>query len=453
MRHLNLIGALLLTATTACGALSNNKDADASANGEGSGGSGSEEDSGEDGGIGGPDDEDFEVVSTITGNVTIELFGEDEDGQRYSIPWEESGFDSWPFGPIFVAAYELGTDGQAGRYAGTKVITQPEMGVSEYEMTVKLREEKDIYVYAAVDVLNDGVVGTEDPRGVWPESIFVTNDVVIPDVDMTVLTQAENEIVCDDGETIDITGSAYVTVDYWGGDIAVMLMDEDGNGPYHVARTLEVGAGEGATTTYSLEVCPNYGTMQLVSAWDANVNGVFDGGDRWGVYSATGETNSNPVTVGDRNMNNYPMWMPLGDRPGVDLLPFVTLQGSVRLASGEPMSSLPSGTNIHVAALKYRPNGDLLVTDPAVHHDIDTFSWSSLSSTGTELSWDLLLPSDNIVYLWVFADLNGDGIVNSVGEPIGALNPTEHGKTPTGQTGFGGIDLVLQDVEEEPAEP
>jgi hypothetical protein len=438
-----VLWASALVALTACGALGKKSDGD----GDGKDGPGNGDgtvDSGEDRPIG-PDEEDFAVVSTVTGKVTIELFGEDENGERYSIPWDESGFDSWPFGPIFLAAYELGSDGQAGRYAGTRVIMRPEMGTSEYEMTVKLREEKEIYIYAAVDVLNDGVVGTEDPRGVWPEAIFMTNDIVVPDIDMTVLAQAENEIVCDDGQSIDITGSAYVTVDYWGGDIAVMLMDADGNGPFHVAKALEVGAGEGATTNYTLEVCPNYGEMQLISAWDANVNGIFDGGDRWGVYSATGESSSNPISVGDRNMNNYPVWMPLGDRPGVDLLPFVTLQGVVKLESGAPMSSLPSGTTIYVAALKYRPSGGLLVTDPAVSHDMDIYTWSEVSSTGTELAWNLLLPSDNIVYLWVFADVNGDGIVNDVDEPIGAFNPSEFGKTPTGQTGFGGIEIILHD--------
>jgi len=223
----------------------------------------------------------------------------------------------------------------------------------------------------------------------------------------------------------------------------VMLMDKDGNGPYHVAQALDVGAGEGATTSYTLEVCPNYGEMQLVACWDANMNGVFDGGDRWGVYSASGETNSNPISVGDRNMNNYPVWLPLGDRPGVDLVPFVQLSGSLRLSTGEPFSSLDSGSTVYVSALKYRPSGDLLITDPAVAYDTDTFAWSELSSAGTELAWDLTLPSDTIVYLWAFADTDGDGIVNGPGEPIGPYNPSDHGKTPTGQDGFGGIEIVL----------
>jgi hypothetical protein len=391
----------------------------------------------------GPPEEDWAVEATITGDVIVELFGEDERGERYSIEWGSEGYDSWPFGSIFLAAYELGDDGQAGRYAGTEVIFNPQMGSSTYELPVRLREEKDVYVYAAIDVLGDGVIGTEDPRGVWPAAIPMVDGQVETEVDITVLAQAADEIVCDNGDPVEITGDAYVTVDYWGGPIKVMLMDSDGNGPYHVAEALEVGAGEGATTSYTLEVCPDYGEMQLVAAWDANLNGLHDGGDLWGVYSATGDRNNNPITVGDRNMTNFPVWLPLGDRPGVDILPFVTMQGTVVLRSGEPLSSLPAGTTIYVVALKYRPSGDIVVTDPAVSFDIQTFTWSDVNTSSVALDWSLLLPSDTIIYLWAFGDTDGDGLVNGPGEPIGAFNAAEHGKTPTGQEGFGGIEIVL----------
>lgn len=390
-----------------------------------------------------PPDEDWAVDSTISGEITVELFGEDENGDRYTIPWSESGFESWPFGPIFVATYELGSEGQPGRYAGTEVIRNPEMGTTSYTVPVKMREDKDVYIYAAIDLLGDGVVGTEDPRGVWPEAIPMTDGIDVPDIDMTILTQTASEVVCEGGNTIEITGDAHVTVDYWGGPIAAMLMDSDGNGPYHVGTALEVGAGYGATTSYTMEVCADYGEMQLVAAWDANLNGIYDGGDRWGVYSTTGERDSNPINVGDRNMNNYPLWMPLGNRPGVDIVPFVRLQGSAVLMSGEPFSSLDTGSTLYLAALKYRPSGDLLVSDPAATYDLETFSWSELQSAGSSLDWSLSVPSDTIVYLWAFVDVDGDGIVNGPGEPIGAANPIEHGKTPTGQSGFGGIVIEI----------
>ena len=108
-------------------------------------------------------------------------------------------------------------------------------------------------------------------------------------------------------------------------------------------------------------------------------------------------------------MTNFPVWLPLGDRPGVDILPFVTMQGTVKLEDDSPMSSLPAGSSVYVVALKYRPSGDIVVTDPAVSFDLQTFSWSEVNTSATYLDWNLLLPSDTIVYLWAFADTDGDG--------------------------------------------
>ncbi len=392
-----------------------------------------------------PPDEDFPVEGQVTGSVTVELFGEDADGERYPIAWGEDGFDSWPFGPIFVAAYSLDpATGQAGRYAGTRVLQNPDMGTTDYELPVKLFEDGEVYIYAAIDVLGDGVIGSEDPRGVWPTAVDFTDGHIETGVDLTILAQAVDEVICE-GETVQITGEALVTTDYWGGDISVMLMDAEGNGPLHVIQATEVGSGAGATTDYTLEVCADYGEMQLISCWDANLNGVFDPGDRWGVYSADGQTNSNPVFVGNSDMNNYPVWMPLGDRPGVDIIPFVTLRGTVSLRDGQ-LSSLPTGSTVHVVALKYRPNTGFDPTQADIAYDIQSFEWSELS-TATALDWDLVVPSDTFVYLWAFADTNADGMVNQSGEPVASGGSDGNGKVPTGTSGFGGIDLLLTTVE------
>jgi hypothetical protein len=402
---------------------------------------------GEDGGSDGiePPDEDFPVEGQATGTVTVELFGEDEDGERYPIDWGDPGFESWPFGPLFVAAYELDpATGGAGRYAGTVVINNPEMGTTSFELPVKLFEEKEVYLYAAIDVLGDGVIGSDDPRGVWPQAVPFADGHVESDVDITILAQAASDIICD-GDTINITGEAFVTVDYWGGDISVMLLDAEGNGPLHVVQATEVNSGPGATTDYTLEICADYGEMQLISCWDSNLNGVFDGGDRWGVFSVDGQVNSNPVFVGNANMNNYPMWMPLGDRPGVDIIPFVTLRGSIGVRDGQ-LNSLPTGSNVHVVALKYRPNTGFDPTQGDISYDIESFEWSELS-TATTLDWDLVVPSDTFVYLWAFADVDGDGMVNQSGEPIASGGTDENGKLPTGTSGFGGIDLLLSTVD------
>ncbi len=436
----------LVAASVVAGACSSSEyaktddsDDDAEGDGDGLG-----TDGGEDDGIY-PPDEDFPVEGQITGGITVELFGENADGERYPIKWDESGFDEWPFGPLFVASYSLNPDdGTAGRYAGTTVIDRPEMGTTEYELPVKLFEDGEVYVYAAIDMLGDGVIGTDDPRGVWPVAVNMTDGHVEAGVDMTVLAQAVDDVVCE-GEMVQISGEALVTVDFWGGNISVMLMDAEGNGPVHVARADEVNSGVGATTDYVLDVCADYGEMQLISCWDSNLNGVFDPGDRWGVFSVDGQTNSNPVSVGNSNMSNYPVWMPLGDRPGVDIVPFVTLRGTVGSRDGL-LSSLPSGSTVHVVALKYRPNTGFDPTQADIAFDIQSFDWSTLSGATGPLDWDLVVPSDSFVYLWAFADTDGDGMVNQSGEPVATGGGDENGRIPTGESGFGGIDLTLATV-------
>ena len=411
--------------------------------GDGGGGDGS------DGGATGPED-NFPVEAVIRGNITVELFGTDEDGERYPIDWASSGYDDWPFGPIFVANYSASDTDADGvsRYAGTRVLYNPEMGTTEYEMKVGLFEEGDVYAYAAIDMLDDGVVSTDDPRGVWPSPIPVQNGDEIEGIDILILTEARNEIICEDGREVTIKGEANVNVDYWGGHIAVMVMDSEGNGPFHVALAEDAPTGPGASTEYTLEVCADYGEMQLISCWDANLNGLHDPGDRWGVFSVDGNVDSNPIFVGSANLTNYPVYMPLGDRPGVDILPFVTMRGTLSLRDGL-LSSLPTGSAAHVVALKYRPNTGFDPTQAGINFDIQSFTWSELSSATGPLDWSLTVPSETFVYLWAYADTDADGLVNERGEPIASGGSEVTGKVPTGTEGFGGILMELVTVEDE----
>jgi len=52
-------------------------------------------DGGADGGISGPDD-NFPVEAIIRGTITVELFGTDEEGERYPIDWASSGCSTTP---------------------------------------------------------------------------------------------------------------------------------------------------------------------------------------------------------------------------------------------------------------------------------------------------------------------------------------------------------------------
>jgi len=51
------------------------------------------------------------------------------------------------------------------------------------------------------------------------------------------------------------------------------------------------------------------------------------------------------------------------------------------------------------------------------------------------------------VYLWAYADMDGNGVVNESGEPI-ASGGDENGKVPTGTTPTSSNDLSLHTANE-----
>lgn len=387
------------------------------------------------------DIESYPYKGWVNGNVTVTLAEEDADGERRIVTWEEAGYTEFPFGALFVGAYTAPTDTAPTQlYAGTETIDAPEMGTSPYQMRVGTQAETNILVYAALDVLGDGVIGSEDPRGVFPEALLLNDGAVYDNVDIDILALNQPEIVCSEAGTVTITGTVTVSLNYFGGPIGVMLVDEAGNGPFHVVTVEPPTTGEGARASYSLEVCADYGPMRLVAAWDGNRNGLFDPNDKWGVFSTDAANDSNPVFVGNANMNNYPIHIPLGEGPGVTPIQFARLSGQVRMQEGD-FSALPPGSDVHVVALTSRPSREFPFDSPLVL-DSQKFTWSELSGAAAK-DFSLLLPSNSFVYLWAFADINADGILNDVGEPVGAVGAD--GRVPTGE-GFGGIDIPIASV-------
>jgi hypothetical protein len=59
------------------------------------------------------------------------------------------------------------------------------------------------------------------------------------------------------------------------------------------------------------------------------------------------------------------------------------------------------------------------------------------------VNWDINVPASTIVYLWAYADTDGDGVVNEADEHVasGGINST--GKLPTGTASTSGITLGL----------
>jgi hypothetical protein len=172
MRLAALLPLLLLPgALAACSAKGGGEDGAAEEESDGAAGDGGAGDGGDN-----PDDDVYDIESYpykgwVNGNVTVSLARDDDEGNRAIVPWEESGYDAFPFGTLFVGAYTVPTADQPVQlYAGTEAVTEPVMGASPYQMRVGAQAETNILVYAALDVLGDGVIGSEDPRGVYPEA-------------------------------------------------------------------------------------------------------------------------------------------------------------------------------------------------------------------------------------------------------------------------------------------
>ncbi len=398
------------------------------------------DDTAEDSGI----DAESRLDGTISGTVRVQLYTTGADGEREELSWEDGTGGSFPFGSIYVAAYYDDEDG-AQRYVGDTVISSPSIEGNAYTIEASMdggeAGQRDVYVYAVLDYYADSIIGNNEPTGTHPSAVSFVADTEAEGVDVTILssTYSTDTSTC---STLTISGDATITQTYIDGDVAVLLMDTAGNGPYHSARLYPEEDGGGASGDYALSSCVGYGEMVLMGVWDKTGNGMFDPRDRWGAYIAEPDVDGNPISVGSQDMTGYDVQIPLGSSGGISLLPFVRLTGTVALQGGD-LSDLPEGATVYVAALKYRPDGQLSVSELEDAYDYDVFTEPS----GSALEWGLTTPADTIVYLWAYVDLDGDGIVNESGEYVASGGEDDNGKLPTGSSGANNIDMNLATAE------
>jgi hypothetical protein len=390
------------------------------------------------------EDEESRLEGTISGTVTVQLYTTGEDGEREELSWEDGTGGVFPFGKIYVAAYYEDEDG-GQRYVGDTVISSPSIDGNAYTIDARMDGgedgEREVYVYAVLDYYADNIVGNNEPKGSWPSSISFVADTEAEDVDITILSPiySGGGGSCD---TVTISGDATITQSYNGGDVAVLLVDTAGNGPYHSTMVTPEEDGGGASADYDLYSCAGYGDMVLKGVWDKTGNGMFDPRDRWGAYIVEADVDGNPIHVGSDNLTGYEIQIPLGNESGISLVPFVRLSGTVALQNGS-LSDLPEGATVYVAALKYRPDGQLSVAELQNAYDYDVFDEPS----GSSLDWGLTVPADSIVYLWAYVDMDGDGVVNESGEYVASGGEDDNGKLPTGSTGVSDIDMNLATAE------
>jgi hypothetical protein len=388
-----------------------------SSSGDTGAGGGDGADGGADGGgTDGTEPGEEEIAGTIGGTVTVELYTLDEAGERIYTSYEESTGGAFPWDKIFVGAYTQGESG-AEHYVGTSVIDGATTGANPYSIEFKADEPTSVFVYASLDYYADNVVGSTEPRGVWPVEIPLADGDSITGIDITILAPLPGGGGgCTD--TVTMSGEALVTVHYAGGDVAVMLADTGGNGPYHVGALTPVANGDGASGPYSFESCSSYGDMNLIGAWDSDGDTMYSPADHWGAFISAPDTDGNPVNVATNDLAGYDVQIPLGEYAGINVVPFVTVGGDVRMDDGSAFDSLPTGAAVYVVALKYAPNTDLSVSEiEGASYGFQKYEWADLTGHSS-LPYQFAVPSNTLVYLWAYVDADLDGVLNEDGEAV-----------------------------------
>lgn len=401
-------------------------------------------------------------AGTITGVVQVEIFGYDSRGEIETLSWEDTYGEDFPFGSIFVAAYTLDEETARVTYVDEYVIRSPDPEGNRYELKVDPENAKDVRVYAVLDYWGDGILSSDEPIGVWPDIVPVTAGAETPDIDIDILAAFTDftggggggpgmgggggggDVNYDD--YIWLSGDGLITDPYAGGSCVAMVYDEADLGPYYADSFTPAQTEGGAEGEYGMWVAKNAGNIVLRGAWDANYNGLIDPADKWGQY--VDETGS-PVgafPVGEVDLPDHTLMIPDGTDVNPSIVPFVVLAGNLSLETGD-FSTLDPGAQLHVAAMKYRPDTQINSADiPATSYDYATFSGADL--VGSEIPFTLIAPANTIVYFWAYVDADGDGAVNEVGEQVGSFGGESSGRLATGTESRTDMAVILHPVVE-----
>ena len=402
-------------------------------------------------------------TGTISGIVQVEIYGLDSRGEIETLSWEETYGEDFPFGSIFVAAYTLDDETGQVTYVDEYVIRSPDPEGNAYELKVDPEKAKDVRVYAILDYWGDGILSSNEPIGVWPDIVPVTSGAETPDINIDILA-AYTDFTGGGGggpghggggggggdwnteDYIWLSGDGLITEPYAGGSCVAMVYDEAGLGPYYADSFTPEQTEGGAEGEYGMWVAKNSGNIVLRGAWDANYNGLIDPADKWGQY--VDETGS-PVgafAVGEVDLPDHTLMIPDGTDVNPSIVPFVILAGTLSLEEGD-FASLDPGAQVHVAAMKYRPDTQISAADiPDSAYDYASFSGADL--TGNEIPFTLIAPANTIVYFWAYLDGDGDGAVNEVGEQVGSFGGESSGRLATGTESRTDMAVILHPVVE-----
>lgn len=384
--------------------------------------------------------------ATLSGTVRVALTWVDDAGDVIEYDWDEATGGSYVFGAVFVAVYTEDEQTGVQTYHDTYTIPAPALEGDPWELIVDAPEDAGaLHLYAAADYWGDGILGSDEPIAVWPEALVLEPGEVRSDMELTIAAPWEPYWwainhpggSCD---TLTLDGTADVVSDYAsGGRCVALLYDTADLGPYYWGFFTPTDHGDGtADGPWSFASCVGYGDMKLLGACDSDLSGLIDPADAWGTV-VEGSDDDNPIQVEQDSLAGLVLSIPYeGVRANVT--PFVTLSGTV--VPAESFGTWPEGSTLYVAALQTPAGADISTTSLSTAYDFATFSGDDLA--GASVDYELIVPPSRTVYVWAFADTDGDGVLNEPGEPIG--NPSG-GRVVVGRTSETELDIALMAYE------
>ena len=451
------LAALCLAATI--GACSSGGGGGDQAGEDGGSGSASDGADGADGASDGADGTGEESNASITGTVRVQLYETDERGDISFIGWPSSYADAFPFGPIFIAPVRADLP-STGLYVGSGFVANPSPEGDTYTVNMNIDSTENVIIYGALDYWDNRIIHTTDPTGNHPQEITIRPGDRVEGVDFTILApyrdfdgrtaaevavedQADERSYCSD---LTLSGEFDLTAEFFnelGGNGMAMIYEREGPGPIDWAEETLTATPGGATGTYTVQTCADQGYVRLVGRWDHNQNGIYDPTDVYGAYASTPGVESNPVAIGSSSLADYRIEAPLEeDIDGLDVVPFVRIAGTIGMVDG--FDSLPAGSQVVVAATKYRMEGSIEIDDfDDGAYAYEVFEWPDLTGQA-QVSWSLVVPANTVIYLWGFADENGDGVVNQEGEAVVSGGDDDNGRLNSSSV-EGARNLTLTD--------
>jgi hypothetical protein len=466
--------AICLLLASGCGSDKRYGDGDGESAGLGDGGSdddggGSDEDDGDDDDDGADDEDDRGAA--VRGRVWVELYTEDAAGDRLFLSWEDAMGEgaTFPFGSIFVAAFDEVDEDKT--YFDQDTILRPSVDGDYYSLDIDPTKTEHVNVYATLDIRGDGILGTGEPIGVYGDDIQIRRGTEADDVDIAILVNwgqwgpggsgwgwgggggsgsggmggggggSGGGEVCPD---VTLSGEVDITIPYGGGNGMAMLLDLEGHGPYLYQPFVPIATPDGAESEFGMMAPCHVGAYQLVGAYDSNGNSLIDPMDQWGAYAESPGVNGNPITIADLDLTGHDMEIPLDDgESSLSVVPFVRISGSLFPFDGGTLDAYGEVARIYVVAMKYRMTVDSSVASFEDAYDVETFLAEDV--VGLEsVDWELIVPANTRVYLWAFVDVDGDGLINEVDEPVASGGVESSGALPVGEDPHAGIPLGVR---------